>query len=64
MGEACGATAHVGVDVGRGQYSSKEFNRSMKDKTHQYIFTKSNNGYLNSTILIVMVTAAINANDR
>ena len=36
----------------------------MTDKTRQYIVTSSNYGYLNSIIIIIMVTAAINANDQ
>ena len=36
----------------------------MTDKTCQYIVTSSNYGYLNSIIIIIMVTAAINANEQ
>ena len=34
-----------------------------RDKTHQPLFTSQIIGYLNSIIIIIMVTAAINAND-
>ena len=47
--------------------SQGEYRRDLfvqcRDKTHQPLFTSQIIGYLNSIIIIIMVTAAINAND-